>query len=243
MAKLAVALDLPSRREAEKLMGQLEGLDVVYKIGLELFIGEGPQWVHSLVKGGKEIFLDLKLHDIPNTVCSAVSRVCDLGVSYLTVHLANGRVAFDQIGELRQKKLGEGFPKILGVSVLTSFGSSTWGELTEALSGKMIEPSASVHGLVKTAATWPSHSIDGVVSSALELEFVKKVNPNWIAVIPGIRPTGSPSNDQARVVTPAEALTHGADLLVVGRPISGASDPRRVVESLIFEIDQSEGQL
>lgn len=243
MAKLAVALDLPSRQAAEKLMSQLEGLDVVYKIGLELFIGEGPQWVRSLVSDGKEIFLDLKLHDIPNTVCSAVSKVCDLGVSYLTVHLANGRIAFDQIGELRQKKSNEHFPKILGVSVLTSFGAFTWGELTEALCGEIIEPSASVHGLVKTAAGWSSHSMDGVVCSALELGFVKKVNSNWITVIPGIRPAGSPSNDQARVVTPVEALTQGADLLVVGRPISGAGDPRKVVESLIFEIEQFKGQM
>lgn len=232
MAKIAVALDVPKASDAMTIVESLEGLDLVYKVGLELFVSEGPQFVSGLVKRRKSVFLDLKLHDIPNTVVGAVRRAGELGVDYLTLHLSNGRRVFEQVADLKQNH-GKALPRILGVSVLTSFDDQVWGELTEAISGTRSDTGRSVQALLAIASSWGPGGIDGIVCSGSEVRDLKRIRPDWLAVIPGIRPKGAAAQDQARIVTPEEACLRGADLLVIGRPITGAASPRAATVSIL----------
>lgn len=230
--ELIVALDYPRGGRAYELVDELKGLPLVYKVGLELFMAEGPDVVRELVHRKCRVFLDLKLHDIPNTVARAARQAALLKVEMFTLHLAGGsamvRAVAEELADIPSLR-----PKILGVSVLTSFDDVRWAEVTKALTDHAVDVQDSVIGLVSHAAGWGA---DGVVCSALELPLVKKQAPGVYTVVPGIRPAGANRGDQARVMTPAEAKGSGADAIVMGRPITESSDPRGVVEDVLREL-------
>ncbi|NJD10203.1 MAG: orotidine-5'-phosphate decarboxylase [Gemmatimonadetes bacterium] len=220
MSTLIVALDLPSPDAALALVGRL-GDDVdFYKIGSPLFTLAGPPIVHALRKRGKRVFLDLKYHDIPNTVAAAVRAATDLGVELLTVH-AGGGIAMMQEAVAAA---GDDGPRLVGVTVLTSFTASDVEQV-------WAKPVTSVHDeVVRLARLAAAAGLHGVVSSPLEVEYLKRHHGReFLVVTPGIRPAGHALGDQNRVATPSEAARAGADYLVVGRPVTAAPDPAAVV--------------
>jgi orotidine-5'-phosphate decarboxylase len=233
---LIVALDLPRADRALELVDQFNGLSLIYKIGFELFMGGGPDLVRELVHRKQRVFLDLKFHDIPNTVARAAKAAAMLHVDMFTVHLAGGsqmlravRAELDEIPSLK--------PKMLGVSVLTSFDDVRWAEVTRSLTGHAVDVDDSVMGIVEHAAGWGA---DGVVCSAMELEWVRGTYPGLYTVVPGIRPLGAKADDQARIMTPARAHELGAHAIVMGRPILEAPDPREMVETILKDLSVEE---
>lgn len=227
--KLMVALDYPSAHEALHLASQLNPANCGLKIGSELFTRCGPPLVRDLVQQGYKVFLDLKFHDIPNTVAAACTACADLGVWMINVHAAGGmkmmeaaRSALDQFGRER--------PLLLAVTVLTS------------LSEDALQQMGVKHSLIEHVATLAkaAHAagLDGVVAAALEVPVIKQcTRHSFLTVTPGIRLDSSASHDQFRVVTPQEALQLGSDVLVVGRPITQAKVPRLVVDSILRAIE------
>jgi len=223
-AEIIVALDEPSLDEAKKLMDRLEGRAQFYKVGLQLFTAAGPAAVEAVKQHGARVFLDLKLHDIPNTVASAVRSACDLGVDLCTVHLSGGpemcAAAVESAGDATT---------ILGVTVLTSSNQAT----LEA---------CGVHGsvgeqVVRLAKMGHAAGVRGFVASALELPLLRaELGKDPLLVIPGVRPAGTEAGDQKRTATPADVVRGGATHLVVGRPISRAEDPAAAYEAIGQEI-------
>ncbi len=224
MAQVIIALDVPSLDEALGLVDSLgEGADF-YKVGLELFTREGPGVVLALRERGKRTFLDLKFHDIPNTVARAVARARDLQVDLLTLHVAGGRPMMEAAAEAAGDDL-----MLLGVTVLTSMTASdvedSWGRRVHALEEEV----------VRLARLAKESGVGGVVASVRETAPIKEaLGSDLVVVTPGIRLAGDDAQDQARVSTPAEAVAAGADYLVVGRSVTRAPDPaealRRVCE-------------
>ncbi|MBN22119.1 MAG: orotidine-5'-phosphate decarboxylase [Bdellovibrionaceae bacterium] len=235
-SKLAVALDFENHQLAEKLMEELKDFPVVWKVGLQLFCSAGPLWVKTRVDRGDEIFLDLKLYDIPTTVQKAAYSILKLGVSYLTLHLSGGEKMIRSVVDLygRERKP----PKILGVSVLTSFDQKSWDQSNLRLAGaaqKTIEDSA--FAMFESGKEW---GVDGIVCSAYEVKKLKEAFPGLTSVVPGIRPEGFDLGDQKRVMTPCQAQEMGADLLVIGRPITQSDQPKKVVETIFNELKINE---
>ena len=217
---LVVALDVPTVREAEALAERLHGLPVVLKIGHQLAYTGGLMLADRLVKAGAAVFLDLKLHDIPRTVEEGVRSLADFGAAYLTVHAYPQTVAAAVAGR------GGSPLRLLAVTVLTSMDDADAREAGYAFS---VEETAR-----RRAATAAQAGIDGLVCAATEARALRMaVGPDRLLVVPGIRPEGGEHGDQKRVVTPAAARQAGADLIVVGRPITGALDPRAAAEGLI----------
>ncbi|MFM8606837.1 MAG: orotidine-5'-phosphate decarboxylase [Hyphomicrobiales bacterium] len=210
--RLIVALDIPQINEAEALVERLGDHVTFYKIGMELVYAGGLDLVRTLSKQGKKVFLDLKLHDIPNTVERATARLADLGATFLTVH------AFPQT--MRAAKVGKGQSgvKILAVTVMTSYDDK---DLHDAGYGY------SVRELVKRRAGQAKEiGIDGLILSPEEVgEIRAQLGSGMALVTPGIRPASAAKGDQKRVMTPSEALRAGADHLVIGRPVTAAEDP------------------
>jgi orotidine-5'-phosphate decarboxylase len=229
---LIVALDFPRAERAMELIEELKGLPLTYKVGFELFMGGGPDLVRELVHRKNKVFLDLKFHDIPNTVSRAAKMAALLHVDMFTVHLAGGsqmiRAAREELEQFPALK-----PKMLGVSVLTSFDDVRWAEVTRSLTGHAVDVDDSVYGIVEHAAGW---GCDGVVCSAFELEDIRARYPGLYTVVPGIRPEGMAANDQSRVMTPGQARAAGAHAIVMGRPITESKDPRKVVEAVMKEL-------
>lgn len=233
--ELIVALDFPRADRAMEIVDALNGLPVIYKVGFELFMGAGPDFVRELVHRKCRVFLDLKFHDIPNTVARAALMASLLHVEMFTVHLSGGSHMVREVAQTLQD-IPSLKPKLIGVSVLTSFDDVRWAEVTKALTGHAVDADDSVAGLVEHAAGWGA---DGVVCSALELEMVRSQFPGLYTVVPGIRPPGTEANDQRRVMTPAQAREAGAHAIVVGRPITEAKDPRAMVESILKDLSVS----
>jgi orotidine-5'-phosphate decarboxylase len=235
LTELIVALDFPRPDRALEFVDQLRGLPVMYKVGLELFMSGGPDVVRELVHRKNRVFLDLKLHDIPNTVARAARQAALLHVDMMTLHLSGGssmvRAVADELADIPLLR-----PKVLGVSVLTSFDDVRWAEVTKALTGHATDTADSVNGLVEHCVAW---GCDGVVCSAMELEAIRRLYPNIYTVVPGIRLEGHSSHDQARVATPALARQMGADAIVMGRPIVEAQNPRDLVESILRDLTPS----
>lgn len=234
-AELIVALDFPKPDLAFALVEKLQGLPVIFKVGLELFVGSGPDFVRELIHRKQRVFLDLKLHDIPNTVARAARQAALLRVEMLTLHLAGGASMFRKVSE-EFNEISALKPKILGVSVLTSFDEAQWGDLTKAMTGHAAKITDSVEGLVEHAPAWGA---DGVVCSAVELASLRRRFPSLYAVVPGIRPSGFAAGDQARVMTPHEAARAGASAIVVGRPITESADPRSVVQIILDDLSNA----
>ena len=223
MNRLSVALDVDTLAAAEALADRVAGVAGWLKVGLELFTAAGPAGVRALARRAP-IMLDLKLHDIPETVARATARAADLGVDLLTIHTAGGlkmmRAAVGAAG---------GRTRVLGVTVLTSLTARDLAEVG-------IEPS--VDDVVARRATLAMEAgLDGVVASPLEAARIRAAAPDgFLIVTPGVRLAASAEDDQARVATPAAARAAGADLVVVGRPIRDAADPRAVAEAIVRDL-------
>jgi orotidine-5'-phosphate decarboxylase len=222
--RLIVALDLPSVEAAEAMVARLGDAVSFYKIGYQLAYAGGLAYAQTLAGGGKRVFLDLKLHDIGNTVAQGVKSVVRLGATFLTVH------AYPQTMQAAVAAR-EGDLRILAVTVLTSYDD---GDL------KAAGYDASVKTLVAGRAEQARLlGVDGLVCSPEEAADVRSiVGANMVLVTPAIRPAGTGAGDQKRIMTPAAALAAGADYLVVGRPIIAASDPRAAAEAIVAEIAQ-----
>jgi orotidine-5'-phosphate decarboxylase len=232
--RIFVALDTPEIDSARALVRKLEGAVGGFKIGLQLFTAAGPSIVEEVRRSGAAVFLDLKLHDIPNTVAGAAAACARLGVSFFTVHASGGARMIARGAEAAaEAATAEGLPRptALAVTILTSHDD---GDLEEI--GFAGPCGAAVRRL---AALARDSGAGGLVCSALEVEAARSIFPGGTLVVPGIRPSrGAPANDdQARVATPADAVAHGADHLVIGRPITGASDPLAAAEAIAMEID------
>lgn len=230
MGRVIIPLDVPTQDEALALVERLGDRADFYKVGLELYTTAGPDVVRALVDRGKRVFLDLKLHDIPNTVARATAAAAGLGVDLLTVHGAGGSSMLEAAARAR-----EGDLKLLAVTILTSLSPDEM----RAVWGREIRSVREEVGRLTQLAR--DAGIDGVVASALEAGWVRThVGPDFLIVTPGIRPAGSSRDDQNRVATPAEAVAAGSDYLVIGRPITRAEDPRAALEAVLGEIEEPE---
>jgi orotidine-5'-phosphate decarboxylase len=220
--RLIVALDLPSAAAAEKMVDRLGDAVGFYKIGYQLAYAGGLAFAEALVRGGKRVFLDLKLHDIGSTVAKGVESVARLGASFLTVH------AYPQTMKAAAEARGEGL-RILAVTVLTSYADADL-----AAAGYDFTVAELV---AERAAQARDIGMDGLVCSAEEAHDVRPiVGASMALVTPGIRPLGADVADHKRVMTPARAIAAGADYLVVGRPIIEAADPRAAAAAIVAEI-------
>jgi orotidine-5'-phosphate decarboxylase len=223
--RLIVALDYPDAKAALDLVDRLEGATRWFKIGLELYVAEGNNLVAELQRRGYSVFLDLKFHDIPNTVASAVRSVARLGVQMLTVHAAGGPAMLAAAAEAA----GEKGPVLLAVTVLTSMDDAQL-EATGVGRGAR----AQVETLAGLAY---ASGVKGFVCSAVEVANLRnRLGSEPLLVIPGIRPEGVETGDQRRVATPGAAIAAGASYLVVGRPITRAADPSAAARSILAEM-------
>lgn len=222
---LYCALDFDNEADARAIVEKLKPINPKFKIGLELFCRLGPSYVRDLVAEGVDVFLDLKFHDIPNTVAGALRAVGDLGISYTNIHISGGEMmARSAIDALKESSGGK--TKLLGVTVLTSMGQSD-------LSAMGIDTTVETHVLkkAKLAKAW---GLDGIVCSAEELEKIRKeFEPDFETMVPGIRPVGAGLGDQTRVATPKAAVQLGATNLVIGRPITKAEDPVAATKAIL----------
>jgi orotidine-5'-phosphate decarboxylase len=226
-SRLIVALDVPDRPAALDAVEQLSGHVGYFKIGLELFTREGPRLVEEILDRGEKIFLDLKLHDIPNTVGGAVRSACRLGVHMLTVHASGGADMLRTAG--REAQSSSRPPLLLAVTALTSLSEEAMAQI--GVTGSV------EHWVEKLAELACDSGIRGLVSSSKELAMLRRRFQDTLQfVVPGIRPAGTDLQDQSRTATPAEAIRAGADYIVVGRPILQASDPAKAADSIVEEI-------
>jgi orotidine-5'-phosphate decarboxylase len=226
--RLIVALDVPSVEAARSLVDQLAGAVGLFKIGSQLFTAAGPGFVQEIVGRGENVFLDLKFHDIPNTVAGAVSAASRMGVSLIDVHGLGGRAMLEAaVGALPAMKT-----RLLAITILTSHDQETLGQ---------IGVGGSVHESVRRLALLARDSgLDGVVASPHEVALIREAcGADFLIVTPGIRPQGAAAGDQSRAATPATALAAGADYLVVGRPITVADDPRAAAEAIVREMESA----
>jgi orotidine-5'-phosphate decarboxylase len=221
--RLSVALDLPSVREAEALIALLGDSVGFYKIGYQLAFERGLPLAAAIAAAGKNVFLDMKLHDIANTVARGVENVARMGVRFLTVH------AYPQTMRAAVEAKAGSQLELLAVTVLTSYDDTDVAEAGYSVDVEHLvaERSAQAHNI----------GIDGIVCSAEEAAPLRLIiGPDMLLVAPGIRPAGSQRDDQKRVATPASAIAASVDYIVVGRPIVAAPDPRAAVESIVDEI-------
>ena len=226
MSRVIVALDTASAEDALTLVDRLGEEASFYKVGLELYTWAGPDIVRRLVERGKRVFLDLKLHDIPNTVRRAATAVSGLGADMVTVHASGGS---EMVGAAREG-LGDG-TRLLAVTVLTSMSAGELGVLWRRPIDSVPEEVLRLAELSRAAGA------DGVVAAAAEAPRVRtSFGSDFLVVVPGIRPAGSSLQDQKRVATPAHAIRAGADFLVIGRPITQADDPAAAMRSVLAEV-------
>ena len=221
--RLIVALDLPSPDAARDLVGRLGDSVTFYKIGMELAYGGGLPLAAELIGEGKKVFLDLKLHDIPNTVASATRQVAHMGATFLTVH------AYPQTMAAARGALGDSPLQILAVTVLTSSDDADLRAAGYALGvGDLV---------ARRAQQAKDCGVHGIVLSAEEAAAMRAaLGPEMLLVTPGIRPAGADTGDQKRVMTPARAIAAGANYLVVGRPVTQAADPKAAADAIVAEI-------
>ena len=225
--RLIVALDVSSAAAAQKIVAAVGDSAFTYKVGKQLFTAEGPQIVRDLVASGRQVFLDLKYHDIPSTVASAVREAAKLHVSMLTVHASGGgrmlRAAVDAARNMNPSLM------VLAVTVLTSLDDSDLEKM--GVRGKVVDQ------VLRLSALAIADGCDGVVASAQEAtELRNELDGEFLIVTPGVRPAGMGRGDQVRVVTPAEAIAAGATHIVVGRPITQAADPAAEARAILGQI-------
>ena len=232
--RLIVALDVPGAAQARQVVQSLGETVTTYKIGKQLFVAEGPQFVRDLVASGRKIFLDLKFHDIPNTVAEAVRSASELGASMLTVHGSGGSKMLRAAAEAAAQSASK--PLVLAVTVLTSLSDSDLQAI--GVSGNVISQVLRLGALARAAGC------GGLVASAQEArELRRELGEGFAIVTPGVRPAGADAGDQARVVTPRDAIAAGATYLVVGRPILQAASPADAARQIVAEIESAGTQL
>ncbi|HUM05966.1 MAG TPA: orotidine-5'-phosphate decarboxylase [Terriglobales bacterium] len=225
--RLIVALDVSSAAAARKIVAAVGDSVVAYKVGMQLYTAEGPEIVRELIQAGHRVFLDLKYHDIPNTVGAAVREAAQLGVSMLTVHASGGGRMLRAAAEAASASSNP--PLVLSVTVLTSLDDSDMGKL--GIRGGVVDQ------VLRLAALALSNGCGGIVASAHETVALRgDLGHDFTIVTPGVRPAGSGRADQVRVVTPAEAIAAGATHIVVGRPITEAADPAAEARAILAQI-------
>ena len=232
--RVIVALDVADRDSALRLVEQVSGLVGMFKIGSQLFTAEGPQLVREIITSGERVFLDLKFHDIPNTVAGAVESAARLGVSILNVHTLGGsemmRASAHAVGD--RGLLWITRPAVLGVTVLTSMDKADLADV-----GIPLDLTAEV---VRLATLARDSGLDGIVASPHEIRLIREciTAERFIILTPGIRPAWSAKGDQKRIATPVDAIRDGADFIVIGRAITDSPDPRAAAERILEEIDK-----
>ena len=228
--RLIVALDVENAADALKMVQVVGDSAGIFKVGQQLFTAEGPDLVRQLVSQGHKVFLDLKFHDIPNTVGAAVRSAAGLGVHMLTVHASGGRKMLVAATEAAQASAS--YPAVLAVTVLTS--------MTDADLQEVGVPRPVAEQVLQLAKLAKVAGCGGLVSSPQEVQALRRlVGPDMALVTPGVRPAGADKGDQSRVATPANAIRSGASHIVVGRPITGAPDPAQAAKAILQEIESA----
>lgn len=229
--KICLALDFSSGKEASAFADRFEGRVGWFKVGLELFVAEGPSLVAAIARKGN-VFLDLKLHDIPTTVARAAAAAVSTGASMINVHASGGREMMMRAAEslaAEAARRGGERPRLIAVTLLTSIGEQALAELPFV--GSVEEVAARLAFLAADSG------LDGVVCSATDLLEVRKAcGPEFLTVVPGIRPAFASADDQQRVATPRAALAAGASILVIGRPVTRAADPEKALTAILEEL-------
>jgi orotidine-5'-phosphate decarboxylase len=224
--KVCLALDVSSRTEALDLVRDLHDLAGMFKVGMQLFTAEGPSLVMEIIEAGGKVFLDLKFHDIPNTVKSAAAEAAKLGVSMMTIHTAGGAAMMQAVSSELSEKFGNAKPLVVGVTVLTSLDDKALGEV-----GVSSSMDAQVLRLAKLAE---ASGLDGVVCSPREIQMIRGAARRGFKIVtPGIRMPGQSADDQQRTATPNEAFAAGTDYIVVGRAVTSAPNPRVAIEAML----------
>ncbi len=233
--RLIVALDLPSAGAAAQVVEKLRTHVGMFKVGLELFAAEGPVLARYLVANGERVFLDLKFHDIPNTVRAAAREAAQLGVSMFNVHASGGRRVMEAALEGARegaRRADMSRPLVVAVTLLTSLGSEDLGEI--GLAGNAEEAVLRLARLARDAG------LDGVVASPRETAALRKAfGREFVIITPGIRPATAAAGDQVRIATPGSAIEAGADFLVVGRPITEVPDPAAAADAIVAEMERA----
>ncbi|KKO52233.1 orotidine-5'-phosphate decarboxylase [Paenibacillus sp. DMB20] len=232
--RLMVALDYPDAGQASALVRQLTGIPCYMKVGMQLFYAAGPDFVRDLKERGYSVFLDLKMHDIPNTVKGGSHSVTRLGVDMFNVHAAGGLDMMQAAKAGAEAAVAEtpglAMPVIIAVTQLTSTSQAVMNE-------EIGIPGSVEDAVVRYASLAKEAGLHGVVASSLEVGAIAAAcGPDFKTVTPGIRPSGSGAGDQARVLTPGQAMERGSHYLVVGRPITASTDPRQAAEQIIEEM-------
>lgn len=227
--KTIIALDVSTREQALHLVKELHDLTGMFKVGSQLFMATGPTIVREIIDGGGKVFLDLKFHDIPNTVTHAAVEAAKLGVSMMTIHASGGRAMMEMVATELRNKFGGGRPIVVAVTVLTSLDARV---LAEVGIDRPLEEQ--VHRL---AILVQNSGIDGVVCSPREIQTLRKATqPPFVIVTPGIRMPDQSLNDQQRIATPGDAIAAGADYIVIGRAVTGEPAPRDAMQRLLQSI-------
>lgn len=231
--RLIVALDVSSLEEMKSIVTSLGDSVSYYKVGMELFYAAGEQTVVFLRDHNKSVFLDLKLHDIPNTVAHGIKSLTRLGAKLITIHSQGGKVMMEaamNAAKEQAAELGIERPKLLAITALTSFDDENWSAIGGSLP-------ISDH-VVKLAKLAKEAGVDGVVASPLEAKLIREAcGEDFLIVTPGIRPSFAATNDQKRIATPSSALQDGASRIVVGRPITQAENPQEAVRLIVEEME------
>lgn len=231
--RLIVALDVSTMEQMKDIVDTLGDAVSFYKVGMELFYAAGEDTVAYLRDCGKSVFLDLKLHDIPNTVAQGVKSLTRLGANLITIHGQGGAVMLKAAADAAREaaeELGVERPKLLAITVLTSFDDTTWSGI-----GGQLPIADQVRRLALLAK---DAGVDGVVASPLEAKLIREAcGDDFLIVTPGIRPAFAAANDQKRIATPSSALRDGASRLVIGRPITKADTPREAVRMILEEME------
>ena len=224
--RLIVALDVSTAAAAHKIVSAVGESALSYKVGMQLYTAEGPQVVRDLVASGRRVFLDLKYHDIPNTVGHAVREAAQLGVSMLSVHAAGGGRMLQAAVDAARDRSGL---MVLAVTVLTSMDEHDLERI--GVRGTVVD------GVIRLATIALANGCHGVITSAREASTLRAdLGDDFAIVTPGVRPAGSSAHDQIRIVTPSEAIASGASHIVVGRPITEAADPAAEVRAVLGQI-------
>ncbi|GBF75500.1 orotidine-5'-phosphate decarboxylase [Paenibacillus sp. 598K] len=229
--RIMVALDYPDAAAAETLLNELAGVPCYMKVGMQLFYAAGPGFVASLKERGYSVFLDIKMHDIPNTVKGGAASVTRLGVDLFNVHAAGGSAMMEAAMEGAAAASGTGRrPLVIAVTQLTSTSQAVLNEEI-GIEGRVED------AVLRYAKLTAASGLDGVVASPQEAAAVKAAcGQSFLTVTPGIRPSGAALGDQTRIMTPREAVAQGTDYMVIGRPITAAADPRAALESILEEM-------
>ena len=234
--KIIVALDVPTRAQALELVAKLYDDVGAFKIGMQLYNAEGPSIVHDIQKQGGKVFIDLKLHDIPNTVAEATKVLTGLQAFIMTLHASGGKKMLAAAAQSARENVPEGGrkPLVVAVTVLTSLSQQ---EFTDEIG--IERPSA--EQVVNWAKLAQAAGLDGVVASPQEIDVIRQAcGKDFVIITPGIRPLWAAANDQSRIMTPKQAVEAGADYLVIGRPITAQPDQAEAAKRIVAEIMEAE---